>query len=179
MIRGGRSMKKVIIAVCIVLLVLVGGIFFLNRGNDDVKVNTPKKEQKFKLTYEGIDITPGVEFKSDSLNKEFEKMVIPSCANVEGEDNVYKYDNVEITATKYDTYEGVFSVLFLNDTVATDEGIKIGSTTEEVKKAYKGVDTSTSTYIYEKDDVKVLFTTENDKVISIEYVYMYGMDNEG
>lgn len=166
-------MKKVIIAICVVLVVIVGCVFlFGGNDNDNVSTNKANKKEKFGLKYENVDVTPGVNFSKDKIKKEAEVSVIPSCA-IEGNDNIYKYDNVEITTNDYGDKEVVYSIYFLNDTVKTNEGIKIGDSKEDVKKAYPDIDDSVATYTYDKDGVRVMFTIENDVVKAIEYIYIF------
>lgn len=166
-------MKKIIIGVCVLLVVVVGCIFLFTGNNDDsVKTNKNNKSAKFGLKYENVDITPGTNFNNDKIKKEASVSVIPSCA-IDGNDNIYKYDNIEITTNDYGDKEVVYSVYFINDTAVTNEGIKIGDSKEEVKKAYPNVDDSVATYTYDKDGVRAMFTIENDVVKAIEYIYIF------
>lgn len=167
-------MKKVIIAVCVLVVVVVGCIFlFSGNENDSVKTNkTNNRKDTFGLKYENVDVTPGIEFNKDKIKKEAEVSVIPSCA-IEGNDNIYRYDNMEITTNDYGDKEVVYSIYFLNETAVTNEGIKIGDAKEDVKKAYPGIDDSVATYTYDKDGVRAMFTIENDVVKAIEYIYIF------
>lgn len=167
-------MKKMIIATCVILVVVVGCVFlFSGNGNASVKTNkTNNKKNTFGLTYDNVDVTPGVKFNKDKIKKDAEVSVIPSCA-IEGNDNIYKYDNVEITTNDYGNKEVVYSIYFLDETAVTNEGIKIGDSKEDVKKAYPNIDDSVATYTYDKDGVRVMFTIENDVVKAIEYIYIF------
>lgn len=166
-------MKKIIIAVIVALVVIVGCVFLFSGNGDDVKTSKSNKKETFGLKYENVDITPGVNFKKDKIKKEAEITVVPSCA-IDGNDNNYKYDNIEITTNDYGDKEVVYSVYFLNDSVKTNEGVKIGDSKDDVKKAYPDVDDSVSaTYTYDKDGVRVMFHMEDDVVKSIEYIYIF------
>lgn len=167
-------MKKIIIAICVALVVIVGCVFlFSNSGNNNVTTNkNNNKENTFGLKYENVDITPGVKFNKNKIKKEAEVSVIPSCA-IDGNDNIYKYDNVEITTNDYGNKEVVYSIYFLDETVVTNEGIKIGDSKDDVKKAYPDIDDSVATYTYDKDGIRAMFTIENDVVKAIEYIYIF------
>lgn len=166
------NIKKIIIALVVIIVLVVGCLFlFSGNDNDSVKTNSSKKNT-FGLSYENVDITPGVNFNKDKIKKEAEVSVIPSCA-IDGNDNIYKYDNIEITTNDYGNKEVVYSVYFLDDTAKTNEGIKIGDSKEDVKNAYPNIDDSVATYTYDKDGVRAMFTIENDVVKSIEYIYIF------
>lgn len=167
-------MKKVIMATCVVLVIIVGCVFlFSGNGNNDVTTNKgSNKKNTFGLKYENVDVTPGIKFNKNKIKKEADVSVIPSCA-IDGNDNIYKYDNVEITTNDYGDKEIVYSIYFLDDTVSTDEGIKIGDSKDDVLKAYPDIDDSVATYTYDKDGIRVMFTIENDVVKAIEYIYIF------
>ncbi len=95
-----------------------------------------------------------------------------SCA-YQGKDKVYTYKGFELSTYPVNGKECIASVYILNDTVATAEGIKIGSTADDVKKAYK--DKYTEEFgVYRVNDGKtelVIYTTKN-VVDGIEYLVM-------
>lgn len=179
-------MKKVVIGVLVAILVVVGCVVVLNvTKKEDTNKTTeePKTEEKenvagedkavkVALKYEGTDITPGKTFNEKSLSKKASKSTIPSCA-LEGEDNVYTYDDLEITANVNNGKETIYSVYFITSNVSTNEGIKIGDSKEKMIKAY-GTDftddVSLCTYIDEDGKKQINFQIEDGIITGIEYI---------
>lgn len=136
-----------------------------NKGQNMKKVNV-------SLTYMGTDITPGKTFNAKSISKTATKSTLPSCA-LEGEDNVYTYDNIEITANVSGKTETIFSVYFIDETVSTNEGIKIGDTKKKLVETYGDnyIDDETLiTYVDETSKRQINFQIEDGIVSGIEYV---------
>lgn len=93
-----------------------------------------------------------------------------SCA-YQGKDKVYSYDGFEISTYPVGKKEYVSSVYILDDTAQTEEGIKIGSGSKEVIKAYgKNYKLENDVYRYSKDGVEICFYMTNSKVDAIEYL---------
>ncbi len=93
-----------------------------------------------------------------------------SCA-YQGKDKVYSYDGFEISTYPIGKKEYVSSVCILDDTAQTEEGIKIGSGSKEVIKAYgKNYKLENDVYRYSKDGVEICFYMTNSKVDAIEYL---------
>lgn len=88
--------------------------------------STEKKEvDTFKLSYQNVEIVPGQEFKSSALkNEELNFVELSSCA-FDGNDKVYTYEDMEITASPLKGKDIVYSVYFLNERITTKEGVKI------------------------------------------------------
>lgn len=136
-----------------------------NKGENMKKVNV-------SLTYMDTDITPGKTFNAKSIKKTASKSTLPSCA-LQGEDNVYTYDNIEITANVSGKTETIFSVYFLDETVKTNEGIKIGDTKKKLVQTYGDnyIDDETLiTYVDETGKRQINFQIEDGIVTGIEYV---------
>lgn len=93
-----------------------------------------------------------------------------SCA-YQGKDKVYSYDGFEISTYPVGKKEYVSSVYILDGTVQTEEGIKIGSGSKDVIKAYgKDYKFENDVYRYTKDGVEICFYMTNSKVDAIEYL---------
>ena len=177
-------MKKIIIGILAIGIIALGVLIFVNSGKDEAvdkgstntqeneTINGEKKDVHVKLTYMGADITPGKTFKEKSIAAKANKSTLPSCA-FEGDDNVYTYDNIEITTNVSGSTETIYSVYFIDETAKTNEGIKIGSTKEDMIKAY-GTDftddVSLVTYIDEDGKKQINFELEDKIVTGIEYI---------
>lgn len=120
----------------------------------------------------GVTIAMNAEAKPilKSLGKEQDYFEAKSCA-FEDMDRTYTYSGFELKTYTLKGVEYVQSILFTDDSVSTKEGISIGSSVEELKKAYgdKGTE-SLGLYTYEQGKTKMSFITENDKVTSVEYL---------
>ncbi len=98
----------------------------------------------------------------------------PSCA-FEGMDKVYTYNSIVVRSYTRDGADYIAAVELKDDTVATAEGIRIGSTEDEVRAAYgeDGV-AGTSGIEYTLGDSFISFIFENGKVVAITYTAIVG-----
>ena len=180
-------MKKIIIGILAIAIIAVGCLLFLNNGKGDTdhENNTPNvqendnKEKNMKdvnvsFNYKGADITPGKSFNSKSIAEEAMKSTLPSCA-FEGEDNVYTYSNIEVTANVSGKKETIYSVYFIDDSVETNEGVKIGDSKGKMLEVYgdnyldDGND-SLVTYRDKKGDKDLVFEIQDDTITGISYI---------
>lgn len=173
-------MKKIILILAVLLLIGGIGFFVLNTGDGEVKTKTEpkttttaKKEETnnktYSLHYNDVELTPGATFDATKIDKEAKKSVIPSCA-FDGEDNVYTYEFMEVTTHIEDGKEIIYSVYFIDDSISTDEGIKISDDFASVKEKYGDDSTNEGThYSYKSGKVKLTFDVNNEVVIGIEY----------
>jgi hypothetical protein len=105
-----------------------------------------------------------------SLGKEKDYFEAESCA-FHGLDKTYTYSGFELHTYELEKVDYVASIIFLDDSVSTKEGISINSDKKDVLKAYGDKFTEKSgAYTYELDKSKLTFLFENDKVTSIEYL---------
>ncbi len=114
----------------------------------------------------GAEAAPILE-KLGEPEKTFEQ---DSCA-YQGKDIVYTYKGFELSTYPADGKDCVASVYVLDDTVATAEGIRIGSTADDVREAYK--DNYTEEFgVYRMTDgrTELIIYTTNDIVDGIEYL---------
>lgn len=164
-------MKKNILIVIIPLLVFVS---LMVVGCTNTKDKKDDSESTVIIAYKGIDITPGIEFRSESINEKAEYLELESCA-FEGNDKVYKYQSIEITTSAISGKETVYSAYFLNDTIQTIEGVKISDEKALMIEKYgENYEHINNEYKYIKSGVALSFIIENDIIISIEYIYNSG-----
>lgn len=104
----------------------------------------------------------------DELGEADDYFESESCA-FEGLDKVYTYPGFKLNTYPVDDKDYVLSVVFMDDTVETEEGISIGSTKDGVTEAYgdptkeKG-----SSMVYEKGETKITFGVKGDEVSTVE-----------
>ncbi|MGE5455808.1 MAG: lipoprotein [Ignavibacteriales bacterium] len=159
-------MKKIIILFLVLTIVVTG----CNSKNNNIKKENNDGET-LTFAYKGVDVTPGLEFKSSSIDEEANYIELTSCA-FEGNDKVYTYENIEITASQMNGKDTVYSVYFLNDKVATPEGVKIADDKSVMIEKYgEDYEQISNQYKYVKSNVILSFIVENDVIISIEYQY--------
>lgn len=94
----------------------------------------------------------------------------PSCA-YQGLDKTYYYNGFEVTTyTDEKEVDHIASVLLVDDTVTTQEGIYIGSSVEDIIDAYgSDYEEATGQYTYIKGDSELQFIIKDDAVASIMY----------
>ena len=90
-----------------------------------------------------------------------------SCA-FEGLDKVYSYPGFKLNTYPKDGKDYVLSVVFMDDTVSTKEGVSIGSTKDEVTKAYGDASEESASKLYEDGDTKMTIGLNGDSVSSLE-----------
>ena len=144
-----------------------------SQGNKEVNVG----EQAFKVynvKYLDKDVTPGKKFDYKDLDTtEKPKITTTTGCALYGMDHVYTYKDIEIVTNIDDTdkSETVYSVYFITDKVATPEGIKIGSTVDELVQALgDNYDEFNGTYTFTGQGVYITIQTKKNVVTSIEYI---------
>lgn len=124
----------------------------------------------YSYTSNSVKIAMNAEAKDiiDGLGEPDKYFESESCA-FKGLDKVYTYKGFKINTYPVDDKDYILSVVFMDDTVETDEGVFIGSEKDSVTGAYGEPTSSTDTsMIYEKDGTKMTFVLNDDKVTSIE-----------
>jgi uncharacterized lipoprotein NlpE involved in copper resistance len=92
-----------------------------------------------------------------------------SCA-LPGLEKIYAYGGFEIRTYELNGVDYVLSVIFLDDSVSTKEGVYLYADVDEVVKTYGDNYTEESNlYKYTKGQSELLFVIEDGKVASIEY----------
>ena len=95
---------------------------------------------------------------------------IDSCA-YQGKDKVYSYKDFEVSTYPKNGTECISAVVVTGASVATPEGIKIGSRAADVTKAYGASDGKYGIYRYEKGNTELTFYTTTAGIVEeIEYI---------
>ena len=93
-----------------------------------------------------------------------------SCA-YQGKDIVYSYPGFELSTYPLDGTETIASVYFLDDTVATAEGIRIGSSDADVTAAYAGrYEVEFDVYRMADDKTELIIYVTDHAVDAVEYL---------
>ena len=92
-----------------------------------------------------------------------------SCAGL-GSDEIYYYNGFKIGAYREGDEAEIVSIELTNDTVATKEGIKIGSPESSIKEAYGEGIAFSGGIEYLSDDCTLRFYLSIDRVSAIKYL---------
>lgn len=131
-----------------------------------------KNKTGYTLTVNGNTLC--INGEAESLDKD---MGIPtggtyealSCV-FEGKETFYYYDGFTVQTYEKNGKKYIYAITIEDDTVKTDEGIKIGDGITEVTDTYGTSYTAEgNTYIYTKDNMTLTFVMENSKVSGISY----------
>ena len=145
----------------IMLLSLVGC------GSTDID----PQEENLSFTYNGTKITLGAEAAPiiDALGEPRSYTEEPSCA-FEGMDKTYYYGSFYLSTYPLNGKDFVYSFWFADDSVATEEGIRIGSTKAKVEAIY-GADcfNGANAYTQAQSNSKLTILLKDGIVSSILY----------
>ena len=175
--------KKVLIIVLVILVIIIGtveiGVVLSNRpksNNEEQKAQgqTPEVAEKFSYTYDGVTMEIGEEFSKEKYGEELEYSEIASCA-FEGLDKTYTYEHYEVTTYPDGDKENVLTIYFLDETIATNEGLSIGDDYEKMVEIYGDNFTNhENQYTYQRGNTLLEFIVENGVVTSIDYTLDVG-----
>ena len=94
-----------------------------------------------------------------------------SCA-FQGKDLFYYYDGFELTVNDVDGTNKITAIKVVDDTVATPQGLKIGSAEEDITAKFgEAASVDAGLYAYKYDTTNVQIKADGGKVASIVYVY--------
>ncbi|MBQ9773466.1 MAG: hypothetical protein IJW30_02275 [Clostridia bacterium] len=91
-----------------------------------------------------------------------------------GKDKIYVYASLEVRTYPENGKDYVYMLRLLDDTVATQEGIRIGSSRSDVTKAYGDAHKQTAnSLIYKGGDMYLEIFFSGDTVNEIQYQHAY------
>ena len=141
-------------------------------GSGDGSGNGGGSSSEPGFTYTNGSVT--IEMNSDAaavvekLGEPLDYFESESCA-FEGLDKVYTYPGFKLNTYPDEDKDYVLSVVFMDDTVETEEGIAIGSTKDQVTEAYGDpAEESDTSLVYEKGDTEMTIGLDGDSVSSLE-----------
>lgn len=152
--------------ISLILLAAVMLLSFVGCGAD----NPDSQEENFSFTYNGTQITLGAEAAPiiDALGEPRSYTEEPSCA-FDGMDKTYYYGSFYFSTYPLNDKDFVYSFWFVDDSVATEDGVRIGNTQADVELAY-GVDcfNGTNTYTQSAGKSKLTIILIDGLVTSIQ-----------
>jgi predicted small lipoprotein YifL len=126
-------------------------------------------QERFCFTLSGVALEPWAAFDPAVLPEAESVYEVPSCA-IEGNDKVYNYGTVEVTAYDDGTGPVIYSIYILDANTPTDEGLYLGDDLATVESLY-GTDYTRQDdqIIYKKGDSLLVILLQDDYVNSIEF----------
>lgn len=94
-------------------------------------------EEVFSFSYQGAKLVPNTDVSDviSTLGEPMKYSEETSCA-FEGLDKTYYYGSFYISTYPMDGKDYIYCIWFADDTVTTEEGIRIGSTQKEAEAVY-------------------------------------------
>ena len=101
------------------------------------------------------------------------EQALANCADSSGTSMNYTYDGFYVITEKVDGKNIVKEITLTKDTVATEEGLKVGDAPADVKKIYAGADANMGLYTVTLGDTKLIIDCgiKDEKVETITYEY--------
>jgi hypothetical protein len=140
-------------------------------GGSEKQEDTPREKEGYFFEYNGVQIGINDEAAPilEVLGEPMHYFEAPSCA-FEGMDKIYSYSGFEFTTYTKDNVDYIASIVFLDDTVTTREGITLNATLEDIVAAYGSeYENSFNQYSYRDGNCVLSVIIENDEVVSVEY----------
>ena len=142
------------------------------KGGDVTPSTTPVG---YTFTYNGYQfgVDMSIDTVVDNLGQPKDKAEMNSCA-FGGTNFVYYYNSIQINTTDDTGYDRIYTIYLEDDLVATEKGISVGNTAQQVKEAYgePGEASSETCLVYAKDGMYLKFNLKADKVSSITYTLL-------
>ena len=153
-----------------ILLTLMLVLSMAACGGDETPTQ-PETKDNYVFTYKGTAIMMDVEATDivAALGTPKSYTEETSCA-FEGLDKTYYYGSFYLSTYPMGDKDFVYSVWFADDSVATAEGIRIGSTQSQVESAYGTANyNGSNAFIMTKGESKLTIILTDGEVSSVQY----------
>lgn len=165
-------MKKLMTCFMVVLFLFLMAGCEKSGGSGGQPSRAPENDgqtEYFSFVYQNVDLIPGASFPEKQLPEATSVYTVPSCA-MEGTDNVYNYEVIEVTAFRDGKDESIYSIYLLDANTPTVEGLYLGDNVSRVTELYGTSYRQEGTQItYQKGDTLLILILQDDFVSSIEY----------
>ena len=138
-----------------------------NQENQEVN-----EEKGYEFVFDGVTIAmhSKMELILEKLGEPMEYFEAESCA-LPGMEKIYSYSGFEILTYEKEGVDHVLSVVILDDSVSTKEGVYLYSNLNSLIEIYGDDYTKElNTYKYESGQSQLVFLVEDEEVTSIEYL---------
>jgi len=171
---GKKNARRYLAAASVMLLVAATPMTSYAWGlkSSPKETTAAAEELKYDFVSGTTTISMGTEAAPvlNALGKAEKTFEQDSCA-YQGKDKVYTYKGFEVSTYPVKNKETIASVYFLDDTVATPEGIRIGSRKQDIVDAYGTCsDVQFGAYHYKAGSTELVIYTTNDIVDAVEYL---------
>lgn len=132
----------------------------------------PEAEESFAFVYKGVSIAPDAAAAPllAELGEPLSYFEAPSCA-FEGLDKIYGFPGFELDTYPDGEADYVSAVVLRDDSVATPEGLMIGSPAQAVEAALGEADIREENLLaYDRGGSRLRFILEGEEIVSIEYL---------
>lgn len=159
------------------IIVFAVSLASCNGGGADITLppeesTSPVAESNvFTFIYRGVSVTPHALMSElvAGLGETVAYDESPSCL-YQGLDKDYTYAGFKLRTYPENGIDYVLNICFTDDSVATPEGIMLGSARSEVEAAYGTAFTEQNgSIVYTKDKTELRFRFNGDSVSAIEY----------
>ncbi len=130
------------------------------------------QEKGYEFVFNGVTIAMHSKMEPilEKLGEPMEYFEAESCA-LPGMEKIYTYSRFEILTYEKEGVDYVLSVVILDDSVSTKEGIYLYSDLDSLIEKYGDDYTKElNTYKYESGQSQLVFLVEDDEITSIEYL---------
>lgn len=151
-------------------VLLLAAMMLLSLMGCDSSDPTPQ-QGNFTFTYNGTQIMLNSDAAPviDALGEPKSYTEEPSCA-FDGLDKTYYYGSFYLSTYPLDGKDYVYSIWFVDDSVSTEGGIRIGNTQGEVEAVYStDCFHGTNAYTQVKEDSRLTILLTDGLVSSIQY----------
>ena len=129
--------------------------------------------KSYSFIYNEVKFAPGDDFApiGAKLGEPSGYYEAASCA-FDGKDKIYTYGSVQISVSPLDGKDIIFLITLLDDSLATPEGVFVGSEKSAVIEAYGEGEDNGSSLQYGAGKVKLVFLIRDGRVTSVQYRYV-------
>jgi len=171
-----KLFRLFIIAVALIMLVFSlasckGGVDITLPEESDASTTAVTQNDSFVFVYNNTSVTPHAKM-AELLNGMGDPTTYEESNSCyyQGLDKDYTYPGFKLRTYPLDGVDYVLNICFVDDSIATPEGIMLGSTRDEVIAAYGNAFTEENgNTIYTKGKTELRFRFSEESVVAIEY----------
>ena len=150
---------------------LILAVVILFGGCSQEEAPAPEGEEAHRVTLNGtvVEMQDAAQPVLEKLGEAVNVQQIPSCA-FDGVETTYFYGSFYLTTYPGEAGEVIASVWFVDDSLATGEGVRIGDSREAVEDTYPGLTVSGDNAVeILRGNTKLVILLTEDRVSSIQY----------
>lgn len=164
--------NSIFFAVLTVLFLLVGCGNQTEKPTDTTSSSKPVVLRPYFLTYEDSRVAAGSYATNviKSLGKPLDYYKQAPLLAEHGDEDVYIYDGLEVTAGHLGKNRVVLSAIVSKPGIMTHEGVQVGDEEEKIKAVYgEPMADEDNMYSYQRDGSKMCFTVKSERISQIAF----------